>query len=222
MCDHELRELWLTILTQKAKGKPGPKKAAAPKAPKAVPKKMVQSTLKPTKPASKKRTKPESDDEPSDLDSLDASGLSNTPPSTKKQKKVSAKKDQDSDIENDSIMSVPSKKAPPKKKSATEQYQRLTQLEHIIKRPDTYIGSVEHTQESLWIFNSETDQMEIRNVSFVPGLYKIFDEILVNAADNKQRDVTMKVIRVVVDREKGEISVENDGKGIPVEIHNVS
>jgi len=64
--------------------------------------------------------------------------------------------------------------------------------------------------------------METRKVSFVPGLYKIFDEILVNAADNKQRDPTMKLIKVVVDREKGEISVENDGQGIPVQIHDVS
>ena len=33
------------------------------------------------------------------------------------------------------------------------------------------------------------------------------------------RDNTMKYIKVVIDRESGEISVENDGKGIPVEIH---
>lgn len=184
---------------------------------------MVQSTLKTTKPASKKRPKLESDDEQaSDQDSLDISGFSNTPPSTKKHKKAPAEKDENSDIENDSMMSVPPKKAPAKKKSATEQYQKLTQLEHIIKRPDTYIGSVERTQESMWVFNSETDQMEMRKVSFVPGLYKIFDEVLVNAADNKQRDSTMKFIRVVIDREKGEISVENDGKGIPVEIHKVN
>jgi DNA topoisomerase-2 len=44
---------------------------------------------------------------------------------------------------------------------------------------------------------------------------------LVNAADNKQNDATMKSIKVVVDRESGEISVENDGAGIPVEIHQV-
>lgn len=109
-----------------------------------------------------------------------------------------------------------------KKKSATDQYQKLTQLEHIIKRPDTYIGSVERTTEQMWVFNSETSQMELRKVSFVPGLYKIFDEILVNAADNKQRDKSMSWIKVVVDREKGEISIENNGAGIPIEIHKVS
>jgi DNA topoisomerase-2 len=44
----------------------------------------------------------------------------------------------------------------------------------------------------------------------------------VNAADNKQNDPSMKSLKVTVDRESGEISVENDGRGIPVEIHAVS
>ena len=61
--------------------------------------------------------------------------------------------------------------------------------------------------------------MEKRAVSFVPGLYKIFDEILVNAADNKRRDDSMKYIKVTINPELGEISVENDGNGIPVEVH---
>lgn len=63
--------------------------------------------------------------------------------------------------------------------------------------------------------------MEFREVSYVPGLYKIFDEILVNAADNKQRDKTMNEIRITVDKEAGEISVWNNGRGIPIEIHSV-
>ena len=65
------------------------------------------------------------------------------------------------------------------------------------------------------------DSMETRTVSYVPGLYKIFDEILVNAADNKQRDKNMDTVKVTVNREKGEISVFNNGRGIPIEIHEV-
>lgn len=107
-----------------------------------------------------------------------------------------------------------------KKKTATETYQKLTQLEHIIKRPDTYIGSVERTEQQMWVFNKATEQMEYRNVSFVPGFFKIFDEILVNAADNKQRSGSkMSHMKITIDRESGEISVENNGDGIPVEIH---
>lgn len=74
----------------------------------------------------------------------------------------------------------------------------------------------------MWVYNTEADSMEMREVSFVPGLYKIFDEILVNAADNKQRDKNMDTIKVSVNRAKGEISVYNNGRGIPVEIHEVS
>lgn len=54
----------------------------------------------------------------------------------------------------------------------------------------------------------------------VPGLYKIFDEIVVNAADNKQRDPTMDKINVTIDQAAGTISVKNNGKGIPVVMHS--
>ena len=37
-----------------------------------------------------------------------------------------------------------------------------------------------------------------RKITYNPGLYKIFDEILVNAADNKQRDSSMDTIKVTV------------------------
>lgn len=58
-----------------------------------------------------------------------------------------------------------------------------------------------------------------REVSYVPGLYKIFDEILVNAADNKQRDPTMDSVKVEINVAENTISVFNNGAGVPVEIH---
>lgn len=104
-------------------------------------------------------------------------------------------------------------------KGASEQYQRLSQLEHILKRPDTYIGSVEKSPIEMWCFDAATEQMVFKEVNIVPGLYKIFDEILVNAADNKIRDPTMRNLRVKIDPENNIIEVMNDGKGIPVEMH---
>lgn len=123
------------------------------------------------------------------------------------------------ELENESHAVDGASEPKAKKKGATDQYQKLTQLEHILKRPDTYIGSVEATTEQMWAFNSETVSMENRKVTFVPGLYKIFDEILVNAADNKQRDKNMNELKVEVSREDGMISVRNNGRGIPVEMH---
>lgn len=82
-------------------------------------------------------------------------------------------------------------------KSIEEMYQKKTQLEHIILRPDTYIGSTERQPFCIWVHNGQ--KMEYKSVSYPPGLYKIFDEILVNAADNKVRDATMDTIKVDVD-----------------------
>ena len=106
-----------------------------------------------------------------------------------------------------------------KKETIEEQYQKVTQYEHILKRPDSYIGSIEFQKERLWVYNSETEKLEFREVKYVPGLFKIFDEILVNAADNYQNDKSMKYIKVTIDREKNTIKVKNGGRGIPIEIH---
>uniref|UniRef100_A0A915CXI8 Histidine kinase/HSP90-like ATPase domain-containing protein n=1 Tax=Ditylenchus dipsaci TaxID=166011 RepID=A0A915CXI8_9BILA len=95
-------------------------------------------------------------------------------------------------------------------------------LEHILLRPDTYIGSVEFcTKTLMWVYDQEAEKIVQREITYVPGLYKIFDEILVNAADNKQRDSKMNLIEVNINKEKNEISIYNNGKGIPVVMHNV-
>lgn len=104
-------------------------------------------------------------------------------------------------------------------KTIEEMYQKKSQLEHILLRPDTYIGSIEKHTQALWIYEEESKTMIHRTISYVPGLYKIFDEILVNAADNKQRDPKMDAVKVVIDQEHDLISVYNSGDGVPVEIH---
>ncbi|XP_011691623.1 PREDICTED: DNA topoisomerase 2 isoform X2 [Wasmannia auropunctata] len=106
-----------------------------------------------------------------------------------------------------------------KQKTIEAVYQKKSQLEHILLRPDTYIGSVEPITEMMWVFDKEKDMMVQRDIKYVPGLYKIFDEILVNAADNKQRDPKMDAIKIDIDSENNTISVWNNGKGIPVVIH---
>ena len=100
-------------------------------------------------------------------------------------------------------------------KSVSERYEKKTPREHILLRPDSYIGTTEMTTEMMWVFD---DGMVHREIVYVPGLYKIFDEILVNAADHKQRCPTMKNIKVEID--ENTISIFNDGEGIPVEIHS--
>lgn len=118
---------------------------------------------------------------------------------------------------------------PPKvvtKKSIEETYKSMTQYEHILHAPDTYIGSVENTELETWVYNEVDEKMEYRNIKYVPGLYKIFDEILVNAIDQHVRieddvNVENKVtyIKVNIDVEKNLITIINSGEGVPVVIH---
>lgn len=106
-----------------------------------------------------------------------------------------------------------------KGKTIEQIYQKKTQLEHILLRPDTYIGSITMQQQYLWVYDKTTQSMVYREINYVPGLYKIFDEILVNAADNFQRDPSMRLIKIDIVPEKNMIRVWNDGRGIPIEIH---
>ncbi|EDX05512.1 Top2 [Drosophila simulans] len=103
--------------------------------------------------------------------------------------------------------------------SIEQMYQKKSQLEHILLRPDSYIGSVEFTKELMWVYDNSQNRMVQKEISFVPGLYKIFDEILVNAADNKQRDKSMNTIKIDIDPERNIVSVWNNGQGIPVTMH---
>lgn len=81
-----------------------------------------------------------------------------------------------------------------------------TQRERILLQTQDYIGLVEKCTRKIWVL--ERVSMAHRMVTYVPGLFKIFDEILVYAADNKQRDPAgMDSLHVVVDVAECSISV---------------
>jgi len=122
-------------------------------------------------------------------------------------------------MENIPVADVSNAKKKHQSPCIEKMYQKKTQLEHILLRPDTYIGSVEKEDDKIWVFDDATKRMKFRSISYVPGLYKIFDEILVNAADNKQRDPSMNMLKVDINQEDGQISIWNNGKGVPVVMH---
>lgn len=105
-----------------------------------------------------------------------------------------------------------------KNKTVEETYTKMSQLEHILKRPDTYIGSIERITQPMWVL--ENDEIVQKDITYTPGLYKIYDEILVNAADNKQRDPDMDKLDIDIDAENNLISVKNNGAGLPIHWHS--
>ena len=109
-----------------------------------------------------------------------------------------------------------------KSKKIEDTYKKLTQREHVLERPGMYIGSVKKQMEELWVANESNDgvpKMEKVMVEYSPGFMKIFDEVLTNATDHSFRDATVTTIKVEYIKETGEISVWNNGSGVPIQLH---
>ena len=110
----------------------------------------------------------------------------------------------------------------PRGRSASR-YQKKTPHEHILTRPDTYVGSVVMEETETWTCRG--DRISWEAVNYVPALYKIIDEILVNASDNVVRcreeedSEPCTEIQITVDLETGWITVRNNGTSPPVEKH---
>jgi len=103
-----------------------------------------------------------------------------------------------------------------------ESVQKLTHVEHVLKRPDSYVGPVDKTHESYWLLNNTNKNFQKKNISYSPALLKIFDEILVNAIDrNSLHPKNVTQIAVSVDKENGAVTIENNGPlgGISVRMH---
>jgi DNA topoisomerase-2 len=110
-----------------------------------------------------------------------------------------------------------------------KQYQKKTDKQHILDNPDTYIGSIENVDENLWIYDESTLQIVNKPIHYIPGLYKLFDEGVVNCRDHvirmiqrhKVSDKDTKLVTYInIDiTEDGTITMENDGNGIDVAKH---
>ena len=105
------------------------------------------------------------------------------------------------------------------KKTIEEKYKSMSQEQHILARPDTYVGDIQPQVEAMFVFDDTINKISKKNITYVPGLYKIVDEILVNARDQSEVDKTCDTIMVSIDNQTGEITVYNNGRGIDVAIH---
>ena len=107
-------------------------------------------------------------------------------------------------------------------KTIADKYQKKTQLEHILDIPDTYIGSVEKIDEDVFVFDDTTGKITKKSIQYIPGLERIFEEILLNSFDQTVRPGTGTTqIKVNINKETGCITVSNNGQGIPVVLKHI-
>ncbi len=105
------------------------------------------------------------------------------------------------------------------KKTIEETYKKLSQREHVLHRPNMYIGEIKKTLEEMWVCDNNSTKMTKRMVEHSPGFLKIFDEVLTNALDHSNRDSSVDKIRIDYNKENGQITVFNNGAGVPVVVH---
>ena len=101
-------------------------------------------------------------------------------------------------------------------KKIEDKYKVLSHIDHILLRPQTYLGSNKPHTSVRWIFIE--NKMEKVETSYVPSFLKIFDEIITNSVDEHKRNKSLNKIEVFIDIKSGIISIRDNG-GIPVVIH---
>jgi DNA topoisomerase-2 len=108
-----------------------------------------------------------------------------------------------------------------------KQYQQKTDKQHILDNPDTYIGSVEKTESTMWVFHDSSNKIILKPIEYIPGLYKLVDEGIVNCRDHVIRMIQspqtnkklVTTIETTIHEETGAITLYNDGNGIDIERH---
>tara|TARA_A100001037_G_scaffold45808_2_gene37077 strand:+ start:21598 stop:24966 length:3369 start_codon:yes stop_codon:yes gene_type:complete len=113
-----------------------------------------------------------------------------------------------------------------KKKPVEDEYEEKDLRTHIYENSDTYAGSDQKITAMLPTMKSDEKTINIIETEYIPVIYKCFDEIIVNARDQRERlkdrdgAVNLTEIRVTVDKESGIVSIFNNGDSIKVEKHS--
>ena len=108
------------------------------------------------------------------------------------------------------------KKTDKKLTEIEDKYKVLNHIDHIILRPQTYLGSNKSHMESKYLYDGEN--MIKGEISYVPSFLKIFDEIITNSVDEHKKTPSLNKIEVKLNMNSGEICVKDNG-GLPVVIH---
>ena len=120
----------------------------------------------------------------------------------------------------------------------------MTDMEHILKKPDTYIGSIQLTEcteytttvtaatttDATATTDASAVSIQLKTFSHIPAIYKLVDEGLVNMRDHVVRQaqaikdgkpdaLPVTSIEVDVDIATGTITMTNDGNGIDIAQH---
>ena len=91
---------------------------------------------------------------------------------------------------------------------------KLSDRSHIRLKSGMYIGSKTLTSKELLVV--EDGKFRYKEVSYVPGLLKIIDEILDNSVDEAIRTNFQFADQISFTYKDGQITIEDNGRGVPI------
>lgn len=105
--------------------------------------------------------------------------------------------------------------------SSEQQYQKLSEIDHILLRPGRAIGSIETHEENIWVLDPDSETYKKEKISYNPAFLKLFDEIITNSVDESKREhSTLDTIKVTIPENSSNPIVVEDNGGIPVQVHS--
>lgn len=111
-------------------------------------------------------------------------------------------------------------------KQQKDEYEEKDLRTHIYETTDTYAGSDQIIDAPLSMMKEKENTIQNTDVKYIPVIYKMFDEIIVNARDQRERlkdrkgAIQLTEIKVDVSKETGIVSIYNNGDSIRIEKHS--
>jgi len=103
---------------------------------------------------------------------------------------------------------------------AASTYQTLTEVQHILQRPDMYVGSLIKTPRTSFCLSSQNGKLQAKTctITHSEAQEQIFLEIVGNAADNvrRSRELGLDPQRIEITMTSNSVTIRNYGAVIPV------
>ena len=108
------------------------------------------------------------------------------------------------------------------RKKIEEIYKEMDELTHILERPGMWVGSVKEEQKQMFLYDNESKVMELKDVTYIPAMLKVVDEVISNSCDEYRRSTNMGLNHIYVTMSsEGWIEVRDNG-GIPIIMHKTA
>lgn len=97
------------------------------------------------------------------------------------------------------------------------EFKVLTDIEHVLLRPNMYIGGINLAEKEQWIYDRPSGRFRFGTVKYVPALVKCASELIDNSIDVAIDTNFEKATKIQVNVDDKSIEVIDNGIGIPCE-----